>query len=264
MDDFLIRKAIHGNNLLWRCTFTDEMVSTPFYDLTYTFGVDAKFMSSAQRLSIPTNKLNSELDLIEKFYFQRNKPVSIQIDPATSPSNLETILKERGYKEFQKEEEVWWYYDLIHESPKLDIIRGLEIIECKKREHFEDHLKAAMKGYEDFKFWASLLSKSFRKPIDGINVVHYVGYMDNQPVACASLGTYFEIAFFINVAVIPEYRKRGIHTSMMLRRIKDSLELGAQVAYYQTDFDNLASIATGKKVGFKEAFRRRVLFKDQE
>lgn len=218
-------------------------------------------MSSAQRLAIPDDHLSQELDLIEDFYRQRHKPATIQLDPATLPHDLEQELVRRGYKEFKKEEEVWWDLDLT-QAIQLPPTKGLEIVECRKREHFEDHLEAAMKGYKDFKFWASLLSKSYRRPGDGINVVHYVGYMDNQPVSCASLGTYFDIALFINVAVVPEYRKKGIHTSLMLRRIKDGLELGAKLAYYQTDFDNLASIATGKKVGFKEAFRRRVYYKD--
>jgi ribosomal protein S18 acetylase RimI-like enzyme len=261
IDEFLIRRAILGNNLLWRCVFTDELVVTPEYDLVYTFGVDAKFMSSAQRINIKPENLENELTKIESFYKTRNKPSVIQLDPVSSPQNLKEILIDRGYSEEKKEEEIWWGIDLNQPYNSYKITNDLVIKACETRELYEDHIKAAMKGYENFKFWASLISKSFRKSVDGVNVFHWVAYLGTEPVACASLGMYFDIAFLINVTVVPEHRKKGIHTSLMTYRLNEARRLGAKYAFYQTDFDNEASIATGRKVGFEEIFRRYIYFK---
>lgn len=261
-DKSQIRKTILGNNLLWRCTFTDELVVTPEYDLTYTFGVDARFMSSCQRINISEDNLGKEISQIEHFYKSRNKPPSFYLEPSTNPSTLETVLVERGYYELKAEEEVWWNLDLNNRFPDYNSVNGLIVAECRNRSQFEDHLKAAVEGYKDFKFWASLLSKSYRKPLDGVDVYHYVAYLDNIPVSCSTLGIYFDTAYLINTCVIPNYRRRGIHTAMMLKRIDEAKKLGAKIAFYQTDYDNEASIATGKKVGFQEAFRRRIFTKD--
>jgi ribosomal protein S18 acetylase RimI-like enzyme len=66
----------------------------------------------------------------------------------------------------------------------------------------------------------------------------------------------------INTAVIPEARRKGIHTALMMQRLVDAKKFGAKVAFYQTDFDNEASIGTGKKIGFEEGFRRRLFVKE--
>lgn len=262
MDKHLIRQAILGNNLLWRCAFTDELVILPEYDLTYTFGVDQHFMSSCQRINVPAENVSQVITQVESFYRQRRKPVSFYLDPSTQPADFVQTLVQYGYQEYQAEEEIWWSFDLKNSIPNFPAVSGLKIVECRQRQQFEDHLHAAMAGYQDFKFWASLLSKSFRKSLDGVDVIHYVAYKDNLPVSCSTLGIYLDIAFLINTAVVPAYRRQGIHTQMMLRRLQDAQSLGAKIAFYQTDFDNDASIATGRKVGFSEAFRRRLFTKD--
>lgn len=258
-----IQEAIHGNNLLWRCVFTDELVTSPLYDLTYTFGVDSKFMSSAQRLNLDSEtELKKELEKIEAHYAIRNKPSSIYLDPATEPKNLKQKLIDRGYKEEKSEEEVWWGFNL---SKKINTktAPGLKIVECTTRKLFEDHLQAAMKGYKHFKFWASLMSKLFRHSLDGVDVIHYVGYIESEPVACSSLGIYQNYAYLINTAVVPEHRRKGIHTSLMTHRLNVAKQRNCTLAFYQTDFDNEASIGTGKKVGFTEAFRRNLYYLDK-
>ncbi len=257
-----IRKAIHGNNLLWSCTFFDKLIITPNYELTYSGFTDTKFMSSAQILNIPSQELETEIRNIEKYYTSKSKPVCIYLDPSTTPLIIEKILLDQGYQEDKSQEEVWWGVELNSVGSEIVPNPDLVIKECISKELFDDHLEAALKGYGDFDAWAEQLKKNFGKSKPDVKILHYTGYINDEPVSCSSLGVYDDQAYLINTAVVPEHRKKGIHTSMMLQRIEDSKKLGAKIAFYQTDFDNEASIATGRRVGFAEAFRRKLFYKD--
>lgn len=262
IDNQTIHTAIHGNNLLWSCAFIDELVITPHYDLTYSSFTSTKFMSSAQKINIPDSAIENKIADVETFYTSKSKPISIYLDPAAQPNNLESILLAKGYQEDKSQEEVWWAINLDKFTTSLLANPDVTIVECTSRELFDDHIIAALRGYTDFQTWADQLSKNFGKTRPEVRIIHYVGYIDKQPVTCSTLGIYQEQGYLINTAVVPEHRKKGIHTTMMLRRIQDCQRFGVKLGFYQTDYDNEASIATGHKVGFTESFRRKLYFKD--
>lgn len=261
MDNSLIRKAIYANSFLWKGTFIYELVVLPEYLLWYTKQLDTLFMSSAQGLS-SFDALKANLSGIEDFFKSKNKPTSIYLDPLTDTPETVEFLTQQGYNEAPDNAEVWWGIDLEEFDPeKIDTTPGLDIKPCLDRKTFDDHLQAALLGYSDFESWAVQLSEHFQNKVDGVEISHFVGYMDGKPAACSTVGHYFDFSILINTAVVPEFRRKGIHTSMMLQRLKEAKARGSKYAFYQTETDNEASIATGRKLGFTERFRRKLFTK---
>lgn len=65
------------------------------------------------------------------------------------------------------------------------------------------------------------------------NLIHFAAYIDEQLAGVASLYTGDEYAGFYNLAVLPDYRRRGIATELHLARMKAALDLGFQVMTLQ-------------------------------
>lgn len=259
------RKVIRYNNLLWRCSFYDELVTLPSYEMCFVLHTEAKFMNCAMNLDFSSEKeLLGEIPRIEVFFEKRRKPSSIYLTQFDKPSSAEKVLKDAGYKEIKDEEAVFWGLDFNKLENKDHEVQGLTIRECRSKDDVAEYLIAADQGYSDFDYtpYASSFSKLFNSNIDGMTQLHFTGYMDDKPVASGSIGVCFETAIWINAAVIPEYRKRGINTQMMLNSIIEANKIGAQKFYFCTDVDNLGSINSGKKLGFTEAIRQRMFSKE--
>ncbi|PIY17933.1 hypothetical protein CO112_03455 [Candidatus Dojkabacteria bacterium CG_4_9_14_3_um_filter_150_Dojkabacteria_WS6_41_13] len=265
IDQFEARKIIRANNLLWRCTFYDEFVTLPMYDLCFVLNTDAHFMNCAMNFECEDLKeFEQELHIIEEFYKIRRKDSGIYLSQFDLPRGLELFLQERGYSEIKGEEGVFWgldYTDL--KEIKYEGLQNLEIRECRTTDEFAQYLIASKEGYNDFDYtpFAASLSKMFNTHVDGITQLHFVGYVNRRPVASGTIGVFFDTALWINAAVIPEYRKRGINTAMMVRAIKEAHKLGATKFYYSTDVDNVGSIKSGINIGFTEVIRQRMYSK---
>ncbi len=258
------RKIIRINNLLWRCTFYDELITLPSYDLCFVLHTDAKFMNCAMNFKfIDEKEVLNELEIIEKFYSIRNKPSSLYLCNYDEPREFEKIIKNKGYKEIKEEEAIFWGLN-INDIKKKDFnIDEFHIKECRTKDDFAEYLIVAHEGYSDFDYtpFASSFSKLFNTNIDGLTQLHFVGYVGDKAVACGTIGIYLDLAVWINAAVIPKYRIKGINTSMLQNAILETNKLGANSFYFCTDVDNIRSIKSGTNIGFSEVIRQRMFSK---
>lgn len=80
---------------------------------------------------------------------------------------------------------------------------------------------------------------------------HFLAYIDNNPVGCASVIYEAGVAGIYNVGTLPDYRHRGIATSLMASCMLDAIEKGYQ-------YSILHSSEKGKKVytrlGYEDFF----------
>jgi len=264
INNLVSRKVLRVNNLLWRSMFYDQLLTTPYYDLCFSLDKDYKFTNCAVNLQFSgLDAFRKEVPFIEKYFTSMNKPSSIYLSDFDEPRSLGAELEVLGYKRDEEEDGLVWglEYDDFNE---IKVSENIEIVECRTEEQLGEYLLAAHRGYNSFDYtrFASSVSKLFNTHIDGVTQMHYIAYVDNKPVAAASVGICCEIALFVNTAVVPEYRKQGIHTALMQHRIVESHKLGAKQFFYITDVDNVASIGTGGKFGFEKAFRQYMWYKN--
>ncbi|MBN2100786.1 GNAT family N-acetyltransferase [Candidatus Dojkabacteria bacterium] len=259
------RKVIRFNNLLWRCSFYDELLTLPCYEMCFVLNTDAKFMNCAMNFDLDSKEeLLNEIPNIEGYFKKRRKPSSIYLSGFDAPEKIENEISTLGYKEIKDEEAIFWGLEYGSLKNRDLNVEGLDIKECRTEDEFAEYLIAASLGYSDFDYtpYASSLSKLFKTHIDGVTQLHFAGYVDDKPVASGSMGICFDTAIWINAAVVPEYRRKGINTRMMLHAITEANKLGADKFYFCTDVDNYGSIGSGKKLGFEEVIRQKMFSKE--
>lgn len=264
LDRFEARRVIRANNLLWRCTFYDELITLPSYELCYVLNTDIHFMNCAMNFGIfSLDVFESELDRIESFFRIRRKECGLYLSEFDTPEGIQELLTDRGYAEIKEEEGVFWGLEPSALKSMQQSPSGLKIRECRTTNDLAQYLIAAKEGYNDFDYtpYAASMSKLFNSNIDGVSQFHFVGMMDGRPVASGTIGVFFDMAIWINAAVIPEYRKRGINTAMMAYAIGVASEFGATKFFFSTDVDNIDSIKSGTNIGFTEVIRQRMFTK---
>lgn len=243
----IIRKAIRTENLYLKCVFKKEIIFKDEYDLG----------SRVERIKISENRVEKEILKLEEHFKNLGKPACFSLDPSTEPENLEQTLLSRGYKENTEVTEVWWGLDLVNFKTEVKKNSKLKIELVESKEKALETLRGT-----DLEWWTKLFPNSIENPVEGIEVLNYIGCIDSTPVAVASMGIHEDISIFKGTEVIEKFQKQGIHTTLMLKRIQDAIKKGCKIGIYQTDLNNTASIATGKKFGFEELFRRRKYCKE--
>jgi predicted acetyltransferase len=84
----------------------------------------------------------------------------------------------------------------------------------------------------------------------GFPLHHFLGRLDGEPVATASLLPAGGIAGVYDVSTVPEARRRGIGTAMTLATLRAARDLGYQLAFLQPS-------AMGRPLYERIGFRQR-------
>lgn len=77
------------------------------------------------------------------------------------------------------------------------------------------------------------IKKIYHNNFNNVNLTHYVAYQNESPIACASLYILDGIAGLYNLAVLPDYRNRGIGKNLQKIRLNDAKKLGIKSAVIQ-------------------------------
>jgi GNAT superfamily N-acetyltransferase len=103
--------------------------------------------------------------------------------------------------------------------------------------------------------WAAMMAEGGTVPISG-----YVWEEDGQLVGNLTLIPYFSLGrrYFLaaNVAVHPEYRRKGIATSLTLKAIEHARQRGGQAMWLHVRAENEGAVRLYRSLGFIERARR--------
>ena len=81
------------------------------------------------------------------------------------------------------------------------------------------------------------------KTLQSTHVRHYLGWIDNTPVATATLVLSGKVAGVWNVGTLPDYRRRGIAASLMRHILTEARSLGYQSSMLLASSDGLPMYA---------------------
>jgi len=85
----------------------------------------------------------------------------------------------------------------------------------------------------------------------------YLAYVDGVPAAQAILDCNGEIAYLAAAGTLPAYRRRGLQTALVRRRLLDAQNRGCKVVFGASDFENNSrtnQMAAGLQVAYTAAW----------
>lgn len=210
-------------------------------------GVLFTHFTSDDQVYIRTH-INTTLD-----YFKARKvAVDWAIGPSTTPINLVDYLNELGFAYTVDIIGMALDMQVMHENLTTNshlVIReaidsaALQPILITEMEGFGASEELAQTYYEMYVNAGFGPGKSWH---------HYIGYLDDQPVASASLLLHAGVAGIYGVATIQEAQRQGIGTTMMLHTLHAAQALGYHIASLSP---TKMSQEIYRRIGFQECCR---------
>ena len=93
---------------------------------------------------------------------------------------------------------------------------------------------------------------------------YYAAEEDGEIVAYAGIWVIPPEGYITNVAVLPEYRRKGIASAVLRKMIEESLAEGVTDITLEVRVSNVPAIALYKSFGFEEAGIRPKYYQDNE
>ena len=105
--------------------------------------------------------------------------------------------------------------------------------------------------------------QAFRDSLDKPDIyMFYVAYMEGKLAAQAGLILSFDEADVTNVAVRPEYRKKGVASELLVELMKAGSLRGVRNYSLEVRAGNLPAIALYEKLGFKTEGLRKGFYRE--
>jgi GNAT superfamily N-acetyltransferase len=167
----------------------------------------------------------NEFDRLEAFYFSRNEPVRVETCPLADASLME-LYKERGYhvSEFSNV-----MVRPIDGRASATAPADVEI-RLVSREEIDVWVLTVAQGFaENYPVTQELLSvmKMFAL---GKNTECYLASFDGRIAGGATFAVRGRIGGLFGASTLPEFRKRGVQTALLHRRLQRAAEMGCELA----------------------------------
>ncbi len=206
----------------------------------------------------------ADLDRMEQFYRSHGAPSQIDVCPLTDPP-LSEMLKQRGYVMTELNNVLFRRLDENdgnddHENHTAPA--GANIREGRAEE--ADTLAAIVERsfFPEGNFpegFRSMLSPLYQ--FDG--ALAFVAEIDGAPVACAAgliIPEHHIVALF-GAGTLPEFRRRGLQTALLRRRMAAAQKAGCEHAVIVT-LGGTTSQRNAERLGFRVAYSKATLAKN--
>ena len=179
----------------------------------------------------------------------RNVPLLWWVNQASRPSNLEEYLIKHDFK-------------FIGDSP------GMAVDLLDLNENFQPQPELNVRTVNDRKtlrIWSSVLTRGFGLPehagkgfFDFFSTLgfgaqspirHYIGWLKEEPVAVSTLFSGRGVAGVYNLATVPEVRRQGIGSTMLMKPLRHARKAGYRFVILQA---SEMGVSVYRRVGFKE------------
>ena len=267
----MYRKLIRDNNIFWSALYYDELHNYDNFQISYFLAGDFNYYNCAHVI----NSLSADdFEIIEDYFKSKNKSSCIYTHD-DKDIKLISILKERGYKEKEDENENFWALKLndkyISELKKQNFLKDpslkLQVTTVKNDSELKSfiELNAITNSLtQDIKtnLYNNLSNKNKNKNKNNIKPINYLGKDINNDsyICCGNLGIVNETGCMAEDGVLEKYRRKGIHKHLYQQRIISSYLNNAKYVVVTCDKDAISNL-TPKSLGFELACTRRLWIK---
>ena len=219
--------------------------SVPSYQLNNVAGAN-----------LPADDVDKTLETVIALGQTKQVPIIWWIGPSTKPNNLSQCLEKKGFIHVSTIPGM--AIDLLTIDMKTPALDNFRITKVESDEALETLNHVAAKGIDspDYaeKATYELFSAVAQQPNSSFN--HYIGWLDNTPVATTSMLLTAEVAGIFNVVTLPEARKRGIGSAMTLHALQEARTQGGHMGVLHA---SPMGLSVYKNLGF-ETFCQLELF----
>jgi len=193
-----------------------------------------------------------DVDRVEDFYHSRGVPCEIVVSPLADPS-LPELLAPRGYRitEFNSVLILRLHeHELIEPAPEITVERVNEVTE-----QLWGHV--LVRGFAEFGVLPENLFTAFALLPSTLS---FLARVNGKPAGAATGAVMREagIAALFGTATLPEFRCRGVQTSLINRRLWEAAKAGCEYAVVST-LPGSGSQRNMERRGFRVAYTKLVM-----
>lgn len=147
--------------------------------------------------------------------------------------HLDASLRQRGYRLTDREAVLASTQPPLVSASELDVraVQSAEEVEDLMAVFVASHANDADALYGELD---AAYVDALRRSVGRSDTWHYVGYLDEEPVAIGSMSIWQGLCGLYNGATRPEHRRRGYGTALMQHRVATAFAHGAHAVFMQT------------------------------
>jgi len=195
--------------------------------------------------NFPYEQAEKKVDTTIKYFKNKKLGFFWHTGPSTRPENLELYLKKNKLIQTYRP---GMAIELDRLNENTIVPERFEIRKVSNSDLLKDFLNVLCIGNEISDYYDVMLNIK-----EGVgfsdNMVYYVGYLGDKPVASSSVLYADGVAGLYSVATIPEARRKGIGTAIALRPFVDARDRGYMVGILHA---SEMGYNIYKRMGFKE------------
>jgi ribosomal protein S18 acetylase RimI-like enzyme len=225
--------------------------------LACSMGIENSVLNNVLQTALTPDALNLIIPRIETFFEEKGVPWTWLVFPSSQPDNIGIILESRGMKIL--EEFVVMGQSIPHMLPQITSHKGfIKAVQTDK--DFDDWSLVLQEGFES----TEAQTFKFRKQTEliphgeGESFHHYIYYYDNIPVAAATLSWHLSNVRLDNIAVRPQYQRKGFGTAITIHTLKEAKRLNAKKCFLDSSSDGVEMY---NKLGFQEYYVGKIYTK---
>ena len=200
----------------------------------------------------------AELDRIEDFYRSRHAPAQVDVCPLTD-MDLQTMLKDRGYVMAELNNVLFRPIsadETVPEPPEGVVLRSGRPQEALQ---FADIVgRCFHEACDPPEGFADMLAPLFQMPGALTSVAEIDGEVAG--VAAALVISEHRILALFGAGTLPQYRRRGIQTALLRRRMQEGARAGCEFAVTVTR-GGTTSQHNAERLGFWVAYSKATVIK---
>jgi ribosomal protein S18 acetylase RimI-like enzyme len=179
------------------------------------------------RTQITTTEIASRLDAtLAHFKAQGVTSMGWSVSPSTRPADLVTQLQARGFKHLEDHLCMAADLQVLHEDNATP--ENLRITRVGDEKMLKTYAHVSQRGFASSENDIQCYYNTYTRVGFGERVPwqHYIGWLDDEPIAVSSLLLHAGVAGIYGVATVPEARRQGAGAAMTLAALCDARKRG--------------------------------------